>query len=98
MKAYITYTEYKNFDYTLVGISTNKTIAKTLFTTVHMSEFKEANDDDRINLCLAEAEVSMEDYKMLTDCDDEDEVSDVLQKIDLDPEARIIYTVNGGDF
>lgn len=98
MKAYITYTEYNNREYTLVGTSTNETVAKTLFTTVHMSEFQEANDDDRINLYLAEANISKEDYKVLTDSDDEDEVSDILQKIDLGPDTRIIYTINGGDF
>jgi hypothetical protein len=63
-----------------------------------MEEFKEANDDDRINLYLAEADISEEDFRILTDNIDEDEVSDILQKIDLGTETRIIYTVNGGDF
>jgi hypothetical protein len=98
MKAYITYTEYNNREYTLIGTSTNETVAKTLFTTVHMSEFQAANDDDRINLYLAEADISEEDFRILTDNIDEDEVSNILQKIDLGPDTRIIYTVNGGDF
>ena len=98
MKAYITYTEYNNREYTLVDTSTNETVAKTLFTTVYMSEFQEANDDDRINLYLAEADISEEDFRILTDNIDEDEVSDILQKIDLGTETRIIYAVNGGDF
>lgn len=98
MKAYITYTEYNNREYTLIGISTNETVAKTLFTTVHISEFQETNDDDRINLYLAEADISKDDYETLTVNTDEDEVSDILQKIDLGLETRIIYTVNGGDF
>ncbi len=98
MKVYITYTEYNNREYALISINIIESFAKDLFTKVYISEFQEANDDDRINLYLAEADVLMEDYKVLIESDDEDEVSDILQKIDLDPETKIIYTVNGGDF
>jgi hypothetical protein len=98
MKAYITYTEYNNRDYSLLNLCRLESTAKYLFTKVYMEEFQAANDDDRINLYLAEADVSEEDFRMLTDNIDEDEVSDILQKIDLGTETRIIYTVNGGDF
>ena len=98
MKAYITYTEYNNRDYSLLNLCRLESTAKYLFTKVYMEEFQEANDDDRINLYLAEADVSEEDFRILTDNIDEDEVSDILQKIDLGQDTRIIYTVNGGDF
>ena len=98
MKAYITYTEYNNQDYSLLNLCRLESTAKYLFTTVYMEEFQAANDDDRINLYLAEADVSEEDFRILTDNIDEDEVYDILQKIDLGTETRIIYTVNGGDF
>jgi hypothetical protein len=98
MKTYITYTEYNNRDYSLLNLCRLESTAKYLFTKVYIEEFQEANDDDRINLYLAEADVSGEDFRILTDNIDEDEVSDILQKIDLGPETRIIYTVNGGDF
>ena len=98
MKAYITYTEYNNQDYGLLNLCRLESTAKYLFTKVYIEEFQAANDDDRINLYLAEADVSEEDFRILTDNIDEDEVSDILQKIDLGTETRIIYTVNGGDF
>ena len=98
MKAYITYTEYNNQDYSLLKLCRLESTAKYLFTKVYMEEFQAANDDDRINLYLAEADISEEDFRILTDNIDEDEVSDILQKIDLGTETRIIYTVNGGDF
>ena len=100
MKAYITYTEYNNQDYSLLDLCRLESTAKYFFTTVYMEEFQAANDDDRINLYLAEADISEEDFRILTDNidEDEDEVSDILQKIDLSPDTRIIYTVNGGDF
>ena len=98
MKAYITYTEYNNQDYSLLNLCRLESTAKYLFTKVYMEEFQAANDDDRINLYLAEADVSEEDFRILTDNIDEDEVYDILQKIDLGTETRIIYTVNGGDF
>jgi hypothetical protein len=98
MKAYITYTEYNNRDYSLLNLCRLESTAKYLFTKVYMEEFQAANDDDRINLYLAEADVSEEDFRILTDNIDEDEVSNILQKIDLGTETRIIYTVNGGDF
>ena len=97
MKAYITYTEYNNQDYSLLNLCRLEYTAKYLFTKVYMEEFQAANDDDRINLYLAEADVSEEDFRILTDNIDEDEVSDILQKIDLGLDTRIIYTVNGGD-
>jgi 16S rRNA C967 or C1407 C5-methylase (RsmB/RsmF family) len=98
MKVYIIYTEYNNQEYDLLNIGRLETAAEYLFTKVYMEEFKEANDDDRINLYLAEADISREDFRILTDNIDEDEVSNILQKIDLGPDTRIIYTVNGGDF
>lgn len=98
MKAYITYTEYNNREYDLLNLCRLEHTAKYLFTKVYMEEFQVANDDDRINLYLAEADISEEDFRILTDNIDEDEVSDILQKIDLDLDTRIIYTVNGGDF
>lgn len=98
MKAYITYTEYNNRDYSLLNLCRLESTAKYLFTKVYMEEFQAANDDDRINLYLAEADISREDFKVLADNIDEDEVSNILQKIDLGPDTRIIYTVNGGDF
>lgn len=101
MKTYVTYTNYNNQDYSLLDLCRLESTAKYFFTTVYMEEFQEANDDDRINLYLAEADVSEEDFRILTvltDNIDEDEVSDILQKIDLDPKTRIIYAVNGGDF
>lgn len=98
MKAYITYTEYNNRDYSLLNLCRLESTAKYLFTKVYMEEFQATNDDDRINLYLAEADVSEEDFRILTDNIDDDEVSDILQKIDLGPDTRIIYTVNGGDF
>jgi hypothetical protein len=97
MKAYITYTEYNNRDYSLLNLGRLETAAEYLFTRVYMEEFKEANDDDRINLYLAEADISREDFKVLADNTDEDEVSNILQKIDLGPDTRILYTVNGAD-
>lgn len=97
MKAYITYTEYNNREYNLLNLCRLKSTAKYLFTRVYMEEFKESNDDDRINLYLAEADISEEDFRILTDNIDEDEVSDILQKIDLGQDTRIIYTVNGAD-
>jgi hypothetical protein len=97
MKAYITYTEYNNREYDLLNLCRLESTAKYLFTRVYMEEFKEANDDDRINLYLAEADISEEDFRILTDNIDEDEVSDILQKIDLGPDTRILYTVNGAD-
>lgn len=97
MKAYITYTEYNNRDYNLLNLCRLESTAKYLFTKVYMEEFKEANDDDRINLYLAEADISKEDFRILTDNIDEDEVSDIMQKIDLGPDTRILYTVNGAD-
>lgn len=98
MKAYITYTEYNNRDYSLLNLCRLESTAKYLFTKVYIEEFQADNDDDRINLYLAEADISEEDFRILTDNIDEDEVSDILQKIDLGTETRIIYTVNGGDF
>jgi hypothetical protein len=97
MKAYITYTEYNNREYDLLNLCRLEYTAKYLFTRVYKEEFKEANDDDRINLYLAEADISREDFKVLADNIDEDEVSDILQKIDLGPDTRILYTVNGAD-
>lgn len=97
MKAYITYTEYNNREYDLLNLCRLESTAKYLFTKVYMEEFQAANDDDRINLYLAEADISEEDFRILTDNIDEDEVSDILQKIDLGPDTRIIYTVNGAD-
>lgn len=98
MKAYITYTEYNNRDYSLLNLCRLESTARYLFTKVYLEEFQADNDDDRINLYLAEADISKEDFRILTDNIDEDEVSDILQKIDLGPDTRIIYTINGGDF
>jgi hypothetical protein len=98
MRVYIIYTEYNNQEYDLLNIGRLETAAEYLFTKVYSEEFKAANDDDRINLYLAEADISREDFKVLADNIDEDEVSNILQKIDLGTETRIIYTVNGGDF
>lgn len=97
MKTYITYHNYDNSDYSLWGMSVNEVIGKDTFKLMLARDFTYIADDCSY-LYLVEADISEEDYKVLVDNTNELEVYNILEKIENDPDTRIIYEVYGGDF
>ena len=96
MKVYITYHNYDKSEYNLWGMTVNEVIGKDTFKLMLARDFPYIADDCSY-LYLVEADLSEYDYRILADNTDELEVPDILEKIENDPDTRIIYEVYGGD-
>ena len=96
MKAYITYNNYDRYEYSLWSITVCKASAKHAFNNRYKSEFINSGSDDWSYLYLVEVDISEDDYKVLSINEDEFEVYNILEKVDYDPDAKIIYEVAGG--
>jgi hypothetical protein len=78
-------------------MSVNEVIGKDTFKLMLARDFPYIADDCSY-LYLVEADISEDDYKTLVDNTNEHEVYNILEKIENDPDTRIIYEVYGGDF
>lgn len=96
MKVYITYHNYDNYEYSLWGMSENEVVGKDTFKLMLARDFPYIADDCSY-LYLVETEISEEDYKVLVENSNEDEVQNILEKIENNPDTIIIFEIYGGD-